>query len=409
MIRNMGGCRARGAGDGGTWPPRRMTMTEQKKLKAHVRDRMARTGESYTTAHRNVAHISGVVPGYPGFGSFEHRPSTLARRLLAQVGVDVDEPMACGLGGGVGFLYSIFEYKAADHPLLTIVAQHHPMPWLEAVTTHLGIVHDVQHSSGAKVALRKLDDALTHGRAAQLQVARDHLPWHTGVDPMEAAEPYAVVVAGVDGGDYLVDDVPGGPWRIGAEDLGAAWAAHRKGRFEITTLAPPTGRVDVPQAVRGALTLTADHLTGPVLGHAFDVNFGLSGMAKLSAELREPRRKSGWRARFGEPAAFGYAMSRLAECLTTAYTAPAGTRPLYARFLAEAAALLEDQRLKEAAAAFAASGDRWQAVVDLAGAAAGAEAGAAALAATFDAIADHVDAAAAHESEGVSAIRAALT
>src|SRR5688572_14931327 len=116
-------------------------MTERKALKRIVRERMARTGEAYTTAHRHATaptrtsdptgtsgptSDAGLTPGYPGFGPEHHHESALVRHLLGQAGVGLSEPMVCGLGGGIGFLYAIFEYAAVDHPLLTIVAQHHP-------------------------------------------------------------------------------------------------------------------------------------------------------------------------------------------------------------------------------------------------------------------------------------------
>lgn len=114
-------------------------MTDHRSRKHLVRERMTRTGESYTTAHRHVTarrhadqpEIPGLVTGYPAFGAEQHGPSALSRHLLAQAGLDLSEPMACGLGGGIGFLYAVFEYKAVPYPLLTIVAQHHPQPWFE--------------------------------------------------------------------------------------------------------------------------------------------------------------------------------------------------------------------------------------------------------------------------------------
>src|SRR5690554_6003609 len=185
-------------------------MTEQKSLKKLVRERMSRTGESYTTAHRQVTSraadrmLPGLTPGYPAFGAEVHGPSGLARHLLAQAGIDVSEAMACGLGGGIGFLYAIFEYAQVPHPMLTIVAQHHPQPWLEATAQHLGLALGTATSSRAAVALAKLDAALDGGRAAQVTVGRGFLPWHT-TSAEEAAEPYAVVVAGRRGDHYLVD------------------------------------------------------------------------------------------------------------------------------------------------------------------------------------------------------------
>jgi len=331
---------------------------------------MARTGEAYTTAHRHitarqVSVVPGVTPGYPGFGATAHQPSSLARHLLGQAGLDVSEAMACGLGGGIGFLYAIFEYKEVDHPLLTIVAQHHPQPWLDAVAEHLRLpAPQTVTSSAAKPALAKLDRALDEGRAAQLIVGRGFLPWHDADSPEEAADAYPIVIAGRDGDEYLVDDGTPEPLRIDRDQLGTAWAAHRKGRFGVTTLQPIAAPVDLPDAIRSSIDTTVRHLSGPVLGNSFDVNMGLSGMAKFVTELRDVTTKAGWTRRFGTPESFRIGMTRLADCLTWAHTAPGGTRPLYAEFLTEAgptAGLL----FADAAASAALAGDRWTTIADV--------------------------------------------
>src|SRR6185503_9361661 len=116
----------------------------ERQLKKRVRARMARTGESYSTARRRVLGSNrparppaGVVPGYDTFGAGEHRVSSLIARLLRQAGHPYPDAMVCGLGGGIGFMYMVFEYKGLP-PLVTIVAQHHPDPWLPAVLGRLG-------------------------------------------------------------------------------------------------------------------------------------------------------------------------------------------------------------------------------------------------------------------------------
>jgi hypothetical protein len=348
------------------------------------------------------------VDGYEGFAGYTHRPSALTARLLTHGGCEVSEALACGLGGGIGFMYAVFEYKQVHHPLLTIVAQHHPAPWLETVAGHLGIRLATQHSSSTTAALGKLDKALATGTPAQLLVAKGQLPWHPDGAPEEAADPYAVVVAGARNGAFLVDDQPGGPQVIEREDLARAWSAHRKGRHAMATVAEVPSNVELAEGVRAALRMTADHLTGPVLGNAFDVNFGLSGMAKLVTELREPRKKSGWTSRFGDPAKFGYANARLAECLTSAYTSPGGTRPLYAEFLEEASDFLDAPNLGSAAEAIASSGAEWHAIADTARAAAEGDPSSASPGEVFTELARHVDAAAEHELRAVDLIRLAV-
>jgi len=349
-------------------------MTDHRSRKLLIRERMARTGESYTTAHRHVTArrhtgtdpLPGVVPGYPVFGAEQHTPSALSRHLLGQAGLELSEPMACGLGGGIGFLYAVFEYKAVPYPLLTLVMQHHPQPWFEAVTEHLKVPTTTLTSSSAHTALAKLDAALDAGRPALVVVARGLLPWHPGGSEMEAADAYPIVVAGRTGDEYLVDDRVDEPRRIGRDDLGGAWAAHRKGRFALTTVDQPAVPIDLPAAIRGALATTAAHLTGPVLGNYFDANMGLAGMTKFAAELRDTTTKHGWARRFRDPAAVEIAMTRLAECLTWQHTAAGGTRPLYAQFLDEA----EDVAglpLVTAARSSAQAGEIWTQIADLAG------------------------------------------
>jgi len=358
-------------------------MTKQRSLKRIVRERMERTGESYTTALRMVTskrparREPGLIGSYPGGGLAVHRESALVQRLLASAGVELSEAMACGLGGGIGFMYAVFEYKQAPHPLLTFVTQHHPRPWAEEVAENLGLELQVRTSSAAPAALGKLDALLSAGTPALLTVGKAGLPWHEGVDPMEAYDPYDVVVAGKDGDAYLVDDCGESLERASAAELGRAWSLHKKGRFAVRTFAVPEGgpkdtATAVRSAVRSAVSTTVAHMTGPVLGNAFDVNFGLSGIEKWAAEVADVRTKRGWRARFAGDDAFAYAMRRVVDCFTTQYGAPAATRELYAAFLREA----DDATplpLGAAAAAAADSARSWEAVVDVAERATGPE------------------------------------
>ncbi len=348
-------------------------LTDHKARKHLVRERMARTGESFTTAHRQVTTRRsgalaepGLVPGYPAFGAEVHGPSALARHLLGQEGLDITEPIACGLGGGIGFLYAVFEYRTLPYPLLTIVAQHHPQPWLDAVTSHLGVRTTTVTSASARTALAKMDAALGAGRPAFTAVARGLIPWNTATtSEMEAAEAHPVVVAGRDGADYLLDDGVTVPRRIGREVFGEAWAGYRKGRFALTTVETLPEGIDLATGIRASLRTTTSHLTGPVLGNYFDVNMGFSGMAELVTELRDSTTKRGWSQRFSGPAAFEAAMTRLAECLMWQYTAPGATRPLYAQFLEQAAGI-SGLNLAPAVKKAARSGEIWTRTAELA-------------------------------------------
>jgi hypothetical protein len=347
-------------------------MTEQKNLKRLVRDRMARTGESYTTARRHVLARAGraeaaplppgIVPGYPEFGGGQHHPTTLLAHLLRQAGYPeayTGEAMLAGLAGGIGFMYAVFEYKDMP-PLMTIIMQHHPAPWLPTALDHLGAGYASEHGTSVRPALTALDKALAGDRPVYCEVDRTRLPWH-GLEPTRYPEPYGVVVAGRDGDTVYLDDVAVRPQAIPVEEFAAAWSAPKKARHHRLTLAPPgTARPDLGAAVE----MTVAHLTGPVLGNNFDVNFGFSGMRRLASQLRDTRGKAGWASRFAAPVPFFHGLRRLYEGIEEEYTAPGGTRPLYASFLAEAAPIVDRPQWMEASALFRQAGTHWSALAD---------------------------------------------
>jgi len=346
-------------------------MTEHKGLKKLVRERMSRTGESYTTARRQVLaragtsrRPAGLIPGYDTFGAAWHRASGLLTQVLRQEGAVYSEPMIAGLAGGIGFMYMVFEYKVMP-PMLTIVAQHHPEPWASAALGRLAVPYTEEHSGKPGPALRKLLAVLDSGRPVLCMVDRSRLPWH-GLEPGFGTDPYLVAVAGRDGDELLVDDDSALPNRIGTDAFGRAWSAYRKGRHHMITLTgPPPADLDLAEAIRAAIGTTVAHLTGPVLGNNFDVNFGFSGMAKLAGQLRDTRTKTGWAKRFGAPVPFYHGVRRLYECIELEYTAPGATRPVYAAFLDEAANLVPGD-LPEAAELFRASGATWSRLAALA-------------------------------------------
>ncbi|MEV0380433.1 BtrH N-terminal domain-containing protein [Nonomuraea sp. NPDC050643] len=310
-------------------------MTEHKHLKRRVRDRMARTGESYTTALRHVAGRSR-----------HHHESALLRHVL---GDDHSEAMLLGLGGGIGFMYFVFEYKGHP-PMLTIVAQAHPEPMIPLALSRARVPHEVRRTGSARVAERHLRAALDAGRRPICQVARNLLPWR---DAMPFPDPVDVAVTGLSGDTVRVRD--DAPVELPLKDFMAAWSAIPKSRHKLVEVTgPATGTPDVA----GAIEDTAAKLTGPVLGNAFDVNFGLSGMRKLAAQLADTTGKQGWTRRFAD---LGPALDRLSECLEVEYTAPGATRPLYAAFLAETGHA-------EAAAVYREAGARWSRVAEAASA-----------------------------------------
>lgn len=353
-------------------------MTSQRRLKQLIRARSGRTGESYTTARRHVLAQTaaperlpaGIVAGYRVFGPAQHHESGLLAHVLRahgfrapHTGKPYSEAMLAGLGGGIGFMYAVFEYKNMP-PLMTIVAQHHPEPWVPAVLDRLEIAYRADHSGKPEPAIARLREVLAAGRPVVVTLDKSRLPWH-GMRPGHGVDPYTVVVAGQSDGLLLIDDEGPVPHELSIDVFADAWTAHRKGRHHAITLVGDGQTSDLSKAIREAISTTVAHLTGPVLGNSFDVNFGFSGMNKLAAQLRDPGGKTGWSRRFGQPVPFFHGVRRLYECLELEYTAPSATRAIYADFLAEAAPLVSPA-LAEAAELIRASGRLWSRLAMLA-------------------------------------------
>ncbi|MGN9847364.1 DUF4872 domain-containing protein [Nonomuraea sp. H19] len=175
-------------------------------------------------------------------------------------------------------------------------------------------------------------------------LARNLLPWRP---PLSFPDPVDVAVLGVE--DQIVhvhDDRPG---EMPLTDFMAAWSALKKSKHQlIEVTGTSTGSPRVAEAIQD----TAAKLTGPVLNNSFDVNFGLSGMRKLAAQLADTTGKQGWTRRFPDT---GAVLDRLRDCLTTEHTSTGATRPLYADFLTETGH-------DAAAAVYRQAGEQWSQV-----------------------------------------------
>lgn len=237
--------------------------------------------------------------------------SSLLREMLDD---EWSEAMLAGLAGGIGFMYFVFEYKGHT-PTMTIVARHHPAPFIPTALVHAGIEHEVTSTTSARKAEQQL-------RAADGPVIC-----------LVGKEKHPVGVLGVDGDVVTVHDQGTHVQPLGefthAQPLGEFLKSWGLGKHEMIRIGERRGEPDVAGAVR----MTCEHLTGPVLGNNFDVNFGFSGMRKLAEQLRD-KGKKGWAQRWAYDPAF--VQKRLHDCLEVEYTAKGATRPLYAEFLDEA-------------------------------------------------------------------------
>ena len=175
-------------------------MTQHKHLKAHVRARMARTGERYAAARRHVVaaiRSDGAEPSTsidaalaldgdhaasatasaapPSVRAAFHFPgsvpaTTALRSVLAAAGVrnpatgePLTEAMLFGIAGGIGIGVFAFYYEREGFASFFIAGRHRWQDdegYLKSACDRLGVTPIVQESGGAKAAAPALQAAV---------------------------------------------------------------------------------------------------------------------------------------------------------------------------------------------------------------------------------------------------------
>ncbi|ACZ30116.1 hypothetical protein Xcel_1085 [Xylanimonas cellulosilytica DSM 15894] len=348
-------------------------MTERKAFKRRVRAQMERTGQGYAQA------AAQLEAGNPARRADTHPASAVVVALLRASGLTLDPVTAFGIGGGIGFMYALFRYRDTAHPLLTLVCQHHPDAWAPAILERLEVEHTA--ASGKRELARVLDA----DRPVILPVARGAIPW-LAPDPLTAGEEH-VVLALPQGEGARIFDGTGAHARLTRTALVEGYASTRRKHPVVTVADGATLPEDLGAAVAAGLRATVSGMTGPVLGNAFDVNFGLSGLRRWAERVAAPG-PDGWGEAFAQSDVW---RTRLTECITTEHTAPVAGRPLFARLLRQAGH-------PDAAEHFDRSARHWRTI------AADAERGTLGL----DDLAPLVGAIADDEAAGITALSAAL-
>jgi butirosin biosynthesis protein H-like/uncharacterized protein DUF4872 len=380
-------------------------MTAHKHLKERIRARMARTGESYTTARRHV--LNALPPSeYQLLGGVHPDTHAIAgvlanRGLLApHTGQPLSEAMVLGAGGGLGAGYILWEFKA--HDLRTLVlgfrnAWQYPDRWARKVCERLGVPAEVHETGSTRRADEALRAAVDQGVPAiawadQQLLGYRHLPaW------LEGFGGHPVTIYGIDGqagrapgrqssvpGAHapglpnpqdqamrrrhstvaLVDDRNRAPLTVGLDALAAARARVGSYRNRLLVLDAPAAELDLERlraAVRQGLAEQVEHLGQP------SDSFSLPAFRKWARLLTDTRNAKAWPKVFADQAGLFGACISVHENLDAAASWSGGhLRGLYAGFLDEAAGLLEAPELAGAAAAYREAGDRWQEVADAA-------------------------------------------
>jgi hypothetical protein len=380
-------------------------MTTHKHLKERIRARMARTGESYTTARRHVLNalppseyrlVGGVHPDTHAIAG------VLANRglLAPHTGQPLTEAMVLGAGGGLGAGYILWEFKAHDLPNLVLGFRNswqYPDRWARKVCQRLGVPADVHETGSAARADTQLRAAVDQGVPAiawadQQLLGYRHLPArlegygghpvtvygvdrHAAVAPGRRSsvpgahatgvpEPHDEEMRRRHSTVALVDDRNLAPLTVPLDALAAARARVGSYKHRLLVLDAPAAELDTGRlraAVRDGLAEQVEHL-----GRRSD-SFSLPAFRKWARLLTDTANAKAWPKVFADQAGlFGACISVYENLAAEASWGGGHLRGLYAGFLDEAAGLLDAPTLTGAAAAYRQAAARWQEVADTA-------------------------------------------
>jgi hypothetical protein len=286
--------------------------------------------------------------------------SACIRAALAYSGRSYSEALLAGIAGGISFGYFSFAYEGYDPQANILTRNTFGNYGWDALAERLGLEQDVQHSTSLDKGRRKLEQALEEGRAPMVWADMATL----GYESSEFGEQTwmmtpVIVTAYEQGGDALIADRARRAIRVPAERLDRARGRVKKDRFRLITLDLPS-EPDLASAVRGGLRdCIGLYLEGPPKGSA--ENFGTRGLNRWIERLTKPGAKESWAKVFpaGRPffsgltTAFKYALLYWEDDTLTA------DRLLFAKFLEEAAAILQNSTLIDTAGGFREQAERW--------------------------------------------------
>lgn len=371
-------------------------MAQPTNLKKLARERMARTGESYTTARKNIltnkpegpraaraaaarnyaqeardARANGKnpakaraaakkvapapspaddLPEYPAPGNVVQYDAGLWSRVLTQAGIvdpitnePLSEAMLAGLAGGIGFMVFTFEYETIT--TATLVTRAHPEPYTHNLLARCGVKINERTTGSSLRATEYLDAGLDAGRAVVVRVAVNALPWIDGQE-VDDADTIDLVIVGEHEDDLLVDDGSGSLMPISPSDLAAA-RAKRKKEKHWQAWVPSSVSPDAASLAANALVAITE-TNGRLLGTSelkgipehFTDRFGIAGMRTWIERLRDTESSKGWTQIFADPQRLQAGMDQLHGFLTdTRFGGEGALRGQYADFLDECAQL----------------------------------------------------------------------
>ena len=348
-------------------------MTSDKRRKARIRARMARTGEHYTTARRHFLDTAPPVQrdlAYALRSGQDPDAAALANALAHDGVTDPDgnplsEALVFGVAGGLGAGYILWEFHAHRSVTLTLGFSNQWQYFarrIRAALDRLGIAVDEHATGGAKGAAQRLDAQIDAGRPVLIWPDRQLLGYWYLPQHLEGHGGHPVVAYGRRDGRFHIDDRTLAPLTIAEADLHRARA--RVGSYKNLLLDPrPEPGPLEPERLRGAVIAGIDDCIRQLSGAS--ASFSLPAWRKWGRLLTDRRNAKGWPRVFDDGTSLVGALMSVWEGTSQSGMTGGHLRDLYADFLDEAARVI-DADFDVVSTALRASAQRWAQLGDIA-------------------------------------------
>jgi hypothetical protein len=350
-------------------------MTAHKHLKQLVRARMTKTGESYTSARRQVLRQAPTAAGDPT--AKWHFPgnipaATALRVLLAHAGVrdphtkePFSEAMVFGIAGGIGIGVFSFLYEKENFASFFVAGRHSwqdDLTYFEGACDRLGLKPVVKEATGAKAADKQLREALADGPCIAW-VDAAHLP-HLALPAMFSGGAYHVItVYRIDDakGEALIGDRGDEPVTIPLAALAEARGRIKKQKNRLLSLPPSKGTQDLAALVEGGLRACHQGLVKQRM-----TNFTLEAIRVWGERMHGSKDKEAWERVFTPGKRLWRGLVSIYDFIEHYGTGSGLCRPIFADFLREAGEALKRPKLHSLAEGYAELGRAWSALADAA-------------------------------------------
>ena len=342
-------------------------MTQQKHFKQLVRARMAKTGESYTTARRHVLAARtereqslAEFPHFPG----AHPETTALRAALAHAGVTnpetgkfFTESMVFGIAGGIGAGVFHFYYAAEDFASFYVAGRHR---WHESDTyvndacLRFGVTPSALETGAKKRAAAQLAEAVAATGCAIAWVDMGLLPYRGAPPGLEGGGYHVVTVYEINEDEALIGDLTDQPIPITLADLSAARARIKKQKNRVLTVVGPQQDLVLREAVLAGVKACHDGLQNQRMK-----NFTLEAFKTWADRMHGSSGKESWEQVFPPGHRLLQGLRSVYDFVEHYHTGGGLMRPLYAAFFQEAAATLEENAFLPLAEVYADLGRLW--------------------------------------------------